>query len=408
SPLPPLSFQYTDYAREQRAWMETEEAKRQLAYWKRRLGGERGVLRLPTDRQRPMQPSDKGTRAPFALSEGLAEKLRRFSREAGVTTFMTLLAAYKVLLHRYTGQEDLLVGVPVAGRTREEVEKLIGFFVNTVVIRTDLSGDPDFREVLRRVKEGVLEARAHQEVPFDKVVEALQPERDGTQSPLFQVMFNYERAEQDHWHRQGLSITGPERVATNTAKFEWCIHVKTIGNRMVCALEYQSELHSETAAKRVISQYLALLEGIVEQPDAAISCLPVLGKQARKAWVAEQRRGLLKLPEGGIHQRFEEQVKKNPNAIAVTFAQTQLSYGELNRQANRLARVLRQKGVGPNQLIGLSVERSPAMIIGILGILKAGGAYLPLDPSLPQQRLMWMVKDAGVSLVIVGGEAAAL
>ncbi len=396
SPFPVLPIQYADFALWQQQWLQGELLKDKLAYWQRQLGGSLPVLQLPSDKTRPPVQSFKGAQQPFALSSTLTEALKTFARQEGATLSMTLLAVFKTLLYRYTGQEDILVGLPIANRQRPELEGLMGFFVNTLVLRTDLSGNPTFRQLLARVREVTLEADAHQDLPFEKLVEALQPERELSRNPLFQIAFVMAPPMPvlaPPWSDSQLDID------TGTAKFDLTLAFNERPGGLLGAFEYSTDLFEADAIARMVGHLQTLLEGILANPDQSIAVLPLLTPsewQQMQSWNQTQA----DYAQGCIHQIFEAQVEKTPDAVAVVLGNQQLTYGELNTKANQLAHYLQTLGVGTEVLVGICVERALYTLIGILGILKAGGAYLPLDPAYPAERLAFMLEDAQVPVLL--------
>ena len=408
--LEPLPIQYADYAVWQRQRLTGELLEEQLGYWKRQLGGEPLALDLPTDRPRPARQSFRGGRERLKLPKGLSEELKQLSRREGVTLFMTLLAAFQVLLSRYTGKTDVVVGTATAGRNRAELEGLIGFFVNTLALRTSLSGDPSFRELLGRSREVALGAYGHQDAPFEKLVEELHPERELGRNPLFQVMFVLQNVHGRELGRE-LELTGVDvsrlEVDNGTAKFDLTLSLSDSEDGFIGMWEYSADLFDRETIRRMAGHFQRLLEGIVADPEARISQLPLL-KEAERRQLLEQWSGsAVDYPgQQSVVELFEEQVRSRPEAVAVVSGKERLTYGELNRRANQLARHLRELGAGPERLVGLCVERSAMMVVGVLGILKAGSAYLPLDPGYPTERLAQMLKDAGVELVLTHGKTA--
>jgi len=393
SPLPELPIQYADFAVWQRGWLQGEVLEEQLAYWRQHLGDDLPVLELPTDRPRPAAQSFRGAHQTFVLSNALTESLKALSRQEGVTLFTTLLAAFKTLLYRYTGQEDVVVGSPIANRNRSEIEGLIGFFVNTLVLRTDLSGNPTFRELLGRVREVTLGAHDHQDLPFEKLAEALQPERDLSHNPLFQVMFAFQNAPAEVLALPGLTVT-PLEVESKAAQFDLTLSMEDMGRGLKGAVEYNTDLFDGATIERMIGHFETLLGGIVVNPEQRLSELPLLTEAERLQLLVEWNDTEADYPQDQcIHQLFEERAARTPDAVAVVFEKEQLSYAELNRRANQLARHFQKLGVGPEVLVGLCVERSLEMVVGLLGILKAGGAYVPLDPAYPKERLAFMLED---------------
>ena len=405
SPLPELPIQYADYAVWQREWLQGEVLERQLSYWKKQLAG-LGALQLPTDRPRPSVRSYQGKRQTIELSKQLSQELEVLSRQQGTTLFMTLLAAFQTLLYRYTGQEDIAVGCPIAGRTRQELEGLIGFFVNTLVVRVDFSGNPTFRGLLARVREVALEAYGHQDLPFEKLVEELQPERNLTHSPLFQVAFAYQNTPDHALEIPGVLVTPVEKIV-ETTKFDLHLSVNNADERIGATLYYATDLYDDVTIARLLSHFRVLLEGIVADPDRRVSELPILTEAEEHQLLVEWNDTKRDYPKDiCIHQLFEEQVEKSPDAVAVVFENQQLTYRGLNARANRLAHYLQKQGVGAESLVGICVERSLEMVVGILGILKAGGTYVPLDPSYPKERLRFMLEDAQVAVLLTQQQLA--
>jgi aspartate racemase len=395
--LPELSIRYRDYALWQREWLQGDVLQRELSYWTKQLHGVE-VLELPTDRPRPLEPSYQGAWERTVLPQDLSERLRVFSREEGVSLFILLLAAFQTLLYRYSGQDDICVGAPVANRTRSETENLIGFFVNTVVMRTDFRGEPRFRELLERVRGMVREAQAHQELPFERLVQELQPKRSGSRSPLFQVMFVL-----NNTLERGLlspEIAAIRDVGTGTAKFDLTLTVEDRAGGIETTLEYSTDLFDRATAKRMLGHYRALLEAAVADPDQQVSHMPILGEAEQRQLLVEWNDTKREYPQLCVHQLFEAQADRTPDAIAVVYGNERVSYSELNRRANRLAHHLRQMGVGPDVLVGVAMERSVELVVSLLAILKAGGAYVPLDPDYPQERLRFMIEDTGMAVLV--------
>jgi hypothetical protein len=392
SPLPQLPIQYADFAHWQRQWLQGEVLAAQLSYWQQQLTGAPALLELPTDRPRPAVWTFGGATQFLALPEPLSQKLKILSQRSGVTLFMTLLAAFQTLLYRYTGQEDICIGSPIANRNRSETEGLIGFFVNTLVLRTDMSENPSFQELLGRVREVTLGAYAHQDLPFEQLVEALQPERSLSHQPLFQVMFVLENTPISGLELPDLTISSLN-IDSSTAKFDLTLSMEDTEQGLVGSLEYNTDLFDATTISRMLGHFQTLLEGIVVNPEQRLSDLPLLTQPERQQLLVEWNDTQVDYPKDVcVHQLFEAQVEQTPEAVAVVFEDQQLTYGELNRRANQVAHHLRSLGVGPDTLVGICVERSLEMIVGFLGILKAGGAYVPLDPSYPQERLGFHAK----------------
>ncbi|MDZ8188239.1 MAG: amino acid adenylation domain-containing protein [Nostoc sp. ChiSLP02] len=399
SPLLPLPIQYTDFAIWQRQWLQGEVLQSQLSYWEQQLAAPT-FLPLPTDRPRPAVQTFNGAYLEFALSVELTQKLIKLSQKQGVTLFMTLLAAYNTLLYRYTGQEDILVGTPIANRDRTELEGLIGFFVNTLVMRADLSENPSFNELLPRIREMAISAYAHQDLPFEMLVEALQPERDLSHTPLFQAMFVLNNAPKSEIELTGLSVSSLT-IESAIAKFDLTLSMENTSTGLVGGWEYNTDLFDSSTIERMTGHFVTLLESIVANPSDRISQLPILTASEQQQLLVEWNDTSVDYPQDKcIHQLFEEQVERTPDAVAVVFENQQLTYHELNCRANQLAHYLQSLGVGADVLVGICVERSLEMVVGLLGILKAGGAYVPLDPEYPQDRLSFMLADAQVSVLL--------
>ncbi|TGO02729.1 hypothetical protein PN36_20090 [Candidatus Thiomargarita nelsonii] len=399
SPLSPLPIQYTDFAHWQRQWLTGKILEKQLDYWKQQLAGAPGLLELPTDHPRPAIQRYQGQTESLQLSASLTGQLKTLSQQTGATLFMTLLSAFAILLYRYTGQNDIMIGTPIANRTHRQIEPLIGFFVNTLVLRLKLTGHPHFDQLLKHVRQIALEAYAHQDLPFEQLVEELQPERTLSHTPLFQVMFVLQNAPMDHLELPGLTLT-PLEVESVIAKFDLTLTLEETANRLKGTLEYNTDLFEKATIKRMIGHYQTLLESILKKPQQSIDKLPILTAaeyQQIKTWNKKTADYPVDLC---IHQLFEAQVARTPQAIALVFEDQQLSYQTLNRKANQLAHYLQTLGIKPDRLVGLCIERSLEMVIGILGILKAGGAYLPLDPNYPTARLAFMLQDAKVEILL--------
>jgi amino acid adenylation domain-containing protein len=397
--LPDLPIQYVDYAVWQRQWLQGEVLEQQLSYWKQQLSGV-PVLELPADRPRPAMRTFRGARKSAVFPKALCDELKALSRREGVTLFMTLLAAFQTLLHRYTGQHDIVVGSPIAGRTRAEIEALIGLFINTLVLRGDLSGDPKFTELLARVRKAALEAYEHQELPFEKLVEELNPWRDPSRSLLFQVMLALQNAPKTPLALTGLRVR-PVDIEGETVKFDLTLSMEEGAGPLKATLGYSTDLFEQATISRMLGHFQTLLQGIVANPEQRISELPILTEAERRRLLVEWNDTKRDYPkEKCVHELFEEQAERTPNAVAVLFEGGQLTYRELNRRANQLAHHLRRLGVGPETLVGLCVERSPEMVVGLLGILKTGGAYVPLDPAYPNERLAFMLEDSQIAVLL--------
>jgi amino acid adenylation domain-containing protein len=399
--LPDLPLQYTDFVLWQRQWLQGETLERQLAYWKQRLVGPLTPLELPTDRPRPARQTFNGARYPLILERERVEDLKVLSHQEGATLFMTLLAAFKVLLYRYTGQEDLIIGSPVANRRRQEFEPLIGFLVNTLVLRTNLSGQPSFRELLKRVRQVALEAYAHQDLPFERLVAELRPERDLSRSPLFQVMCTLQNASLAPLSKLSTLTLEPVQIDNGTAKFDLSLSLTETSQGLTGYLEYNTDLFEAATIGRLIAHFKTLLSEIIRQPDSCIATHPLLTEPERQQVTVEWNMTAADYPrQTTLPQLFEAQVEKTPHQVALVYEERALTYLELNQRANQVARLLQKWGVGPETLVGLHLDRSLEMVIGLLGILKAGGAYVPLDPAFPADRLNFMIEDSGISVLL--------
>ena len=396
-----LPVQYSDFASWQRQWLDGEALERMLAYWRGLLKDAPSSLDLPTDRPRPAVQTYRGAVRGLTLPPALGRELNELSRQENVTLFMTLLTAFQLLLSRTAGQQDIIVGTPVAGRNRLETESLIGCFINTLVLRTDLTGDPAFRELLKKVREVTLDAYMHQDVPFERLVEELQPTRDLSRQPLFQVMFILQNAPLPSLQLEGLSLT-PLDTENETSKFDLTLSVFEGGDGSLRVnAEYNRDLFEGETIVRMLEHFETLLGGIVADPGRRLSQLPMLGADERHRLLVEWNDTSVSYRgDECLHELVERQVERTPDAVAVVYQDQELSYRELNRRANQLAHYLRELGVGPDVLVGICAERSMEMVVGLLGILKAGGAYVPLDPSYPAQRLAFMLQDASVEVLL--------
>jgi amino acid adenylation domain-containing protein len=398
SPLLDLPIQYADFAHWQRDWLRGDVLERQLGYWKRQLADSPSLLALPTDRPRPSQSSHVGATLPFAVPAALVSNLQALARRAQGTLFMTLCAAFNVLLARYSGQSDICIGTPIANRNRADIEDLIGFFVNTLVLRNQVDLTSDFNGLLQQVRQHTLDAYAHQDVPFEQLVEALQPERHTSYTPLFQVMLVLQNMPMGELALPGLSMSLLETESV-TAKFDLTLTLIEGEEGLQGYFEYSTELFEASTIERMAGHFTRLLQAIVAEPDKAVGELAMLGEVERQQLLHTFNDTATVYPNlqpgtQTLHQLFEAQVARTPGQVAVMYEDASLSYAELNAQANRLARHLRQLGVGPDVLVGLCVERSVVMIVGLLAILKAGGAYVPLDPAYPPERLATILTDA--------------
>ena len=400
SPSPPLPIQYADYAVWQRQELAGATLRRQVEIWRKRLEGAGRAQLVPLDKPRPAEPTFRGARIFSHLTPQLTEALQRLARTEGVTLFMVLLAAFKVLLARYSGETDVIVGSPIANRERSELEGLIGFFANTQALRTDLSGDPIFVQLLAKVREVTLAAYDSQEVPFEKLVEELRPERQLNRNPFFDISFSFQNLPL-------LAVDAPDldvellRIDNGTSKFDLGLVIVEAGDRLMTTVEYSTDLFDPSTPVRLLESYKVLLEAIAENPRRKISQFPLIAPSERNQMLFEWNDTDRDFPRDQcIQELFEAQVEQTPEAVSVVFEDQQLSYQELNRRANQLAHYLQRLGVGPEVLVGVMLERSLEMVVAVLGILKAGGAYVPLDPSYPAARLAFMLEDAKVSLLI--------
>jgi len=400
SPLTELSIQYADFAGWQRDWLQGERLEEQLSYWRTQLADAPPLLKLPTDRPRPPAQSYTGAHETLLLSESLSRSLNELSRREGATLFMTLLAAFSTLLYRHSGQHDILVGTPIANRNHAETESLIGFFVNTLVFRTRLSDQMTFRELLVQVREMALEAYAHQDLPFEKLVEELQPERSLSHSPVFQVMLDLQNAPMHDLELHGLRLT-PLPFDSLMAKFDLVMTVGETNGRLNGQFEYNTDLFDGATVRRMARHLEHLLEAAVSNPDEQVSRLRLLTGDERQQILFEWNDTQVEnKPAFYVHELFEQQAAARPEAVAVVLNDERLTYRELNERANKLAHYLRRLGTGPESLVGVCLDRSVEAVVAILGVLKAGGAYLPLDPSYPRERLSRMLADAGTRIVI--------
>ncbi|HZM00240.1 MAG TPA: amino acid adenylation domain-containing protein, partial [Planctomycetota bacterium] len=398
--VPALPVQYQDFVAWQRQWLSGAVLQRQLEYWRARLGGDPPVLELPTDRPRPAVQTFRGAGCAIEVPPGLTRALRTLSRRRGVTLAMTLLAAFKTLLSRYTGQDDILVGTPIANRTQHEIEGLIGFFVNSLVLRTDLSGDPSFAELLARVHATALEAYEHQDLPFERLVDELQPERDQSRNPIFQVVFAMQNASREPLALPGLAIE-PLAAAVRATRFDLELHVAETPDGIRVGFCYNRDLFDGATIERMGRHYLRLLEGAAAAPETPLSRLPLLLEEERVTLLERWNDPSVVFPVSEcLHERFEAQADRTPQAAAVSFEGSALSYADLDARANQLAHVLAEHGVGPETRVGLCLERGPGLVVGILAVLKAGGGYVPLDLANPSERIAFILQDARVPVLL--------
>ena len=404
--LPELNLQYSDYSRWQRASATNDVFAGDLDYWKGKLRGAETVLQLPTDHPRPAVSSGRGKNIHFDLSPEANKRLKALAQSENATLFMALLSVFQVLLGRYTLQDSILIGSPTAGRNDVELENLIGFFVNTLVLRADLDADSNFRQVLRQARANTLEALAHQNTPFEQLVEALEPDRNLNRNPLFQAMFVLHNAPRMKVELPGLVMQEIE-FESSIAKFDLTLEVIDFGN-LHCTLEYNSDLYEEDTIQLMAGHFAKLVETAVDSPDKKLSQFSLLTAAEIEQFADWNNTGNEYPRELCVHTAFEEQVARTPDKIAIIDQTNRLSYRELNDLANRLARRLIDKGVGPGSLLGVSLNRSIEMVIALLGTLKAAAAYVPLDPAYPEQRLDFMVKDSEVNVVVTTSEFAEL
>jgi amino acid adenylation domain-containing protein len=420
SPLPDLPVQYADFAVWQRQWLQGKELRRQLDYWRRHLAGAPAALALPTDDPRPAVQTYRGARQFHRLPAALTDRVKELSRREGATLFTTVLAAFAALLARYTGQEDIVIGTPVGGRSRAETEGLLGCFGNTLALRTDLSGDPTFQELLRRVRRSTLDAFDHQDLPFQRLVEELQPGRDPSRPPLFQVGLSVESAPANPPEFAGLVVEVVE-ADYSWSKVDFTLSVLDLPSGLRLMIEYRTDLFEEETIRRLRAHMEALLAGAAAEPACRLSGLPLLTESERHRLLVEWNDTATgggpdgvgqaaSLPPAGrlaacpaassVHGLVEAQAARSPGAVAVVFGGDALTYADLDGRAGQLAAYLRRQGVGPGVLVGLHVERSLGMVVGLLGVLKAGGAYVPLDPAWPRQRLVWLIDDARLGCLL--------
>ncbi len=407
SPLAELPIQYADFADWQRRWLQGDVLETQLAYWRERLAHLPHALELPTDKPRPAVQRYHGDQFPFTVPRELLASLERFSLSEGVTLYMLLLAAYQALLARYSGKDDIVVGSPVAARNRPEIENLIGFFVNILVLRADLSNGPTFREFLRQVRETCLGAFAHQDVPFEKLVDELKPDRDLSRTPLFQAAFILQNAPPPTLRFKNVTISQVD-VDQGTAKADISLSMTVADQGLLGRFVYNTDLFEADTIARMARHFETLLAGIVSQPAVEVAELPMMPSAERQKVLVDWNSTAADYPRDRcFHQLFEMQARVNPAAIALSFRESFLSYAELDQKSNQLAHYLQSLGVGPERVVAISMDRSIELVIGILGVLKAGGAYLPLDPRQPTARLDYILKDADVRVVLTHASVAA-
>ena len=398
--LPALPYQYADFVHWQRQSVQGERLAAQLAYWQHQLAGVPAALDLPMAQPRPSMQTFHGERQRLIFPQALCEALKTISRQQGVTLFMTLLAAFKVVLQRYSGQTDIVVGVPTAGRLHTAIEGLIGCFLNTLALRTEVSGSLTFQEFLRHVCQVVLDAYTHQEVPFEKVVEVVQPERDLSRPPLFQVLFNLENIPRQALATHSIRLE-PFEFDSGVAQYDIVVEIREAAKGLVCDMVYNTDLFDATTMARMLKHFQTVLQGVAANPQQRLGDLPLLTTSEQQQLLVAWNATDTPLPQVlGLHQLFEAQVDKTPDAVALVAANGQLTYRELNARANQLAHYLQRLGVQPDVLVGLCMERSLEMVVGLLGILKAGGAYVPLDPAYPRERLAFMLGDTHAPVLL--------
>ncbi len=398
--LDELKLQYADFAAWQKTWMKGESQKKQLTYWKKQLGGTLPVLELPIDHQRPSIQTSCGALATIKISSSTLAALNRLSQECGATLFMSLLAGFKALLNRYSGQEDCIVGTAVANRNRAELEGMLGFFVNTLVLRTALTGNPEFRELLNRVRITTMDAYDHQDLPFEKLVEEIKPDRDVSRTPLFQVMFAFQNAPTTAWSLPGLELTALE-VHNGMSKFDLTLSSEEQADGVLVTAEYNTDLFDAVTIERFLAHYQQILQSAVANPNQRLSDLALLTDfdrhQLLNNWNATHQPFQSKKC---IHELVELQAINRPESVAAVLGDKQLTYGELNRRANQLAHYLLTKGIGPEDLVAVCFERNLLMLVAMLATLKTGGAYLPIDPTYPIERIGFMLEDSKARIVL--------
>ncbi|MFE1744075.1 amino acid adenylation domain-containing protein [Coleofasciculus sp. H7-2] len=400
SPLPELPIQYADFAAWQRQQLQGEKLTERLTYWKQQLAGELPILKLPADRPRFGVRTVQGARELLLLPKTQSQALKALSQHEGVTLFTTLLAAFQTLLYRYTGQADIVVGSHTAGRDRAEIEKLIGNFINTLALRTQIESQLTFQQLLSRVRETIVGAYVHQDIPFEKLVEELQPKRDLSHTPLFQVFFQFRNLPSEAVELQGLKMDNCQ-LETGFAQIDLSLEITEQYEGLSCLFQYDTDLFEAATIKRMASHFQTLLEGIISNSQQHLWEIPLLTQTERHQLLIEWNDTQMEYAKQTcIHQLFQEQVKRTPDAVAVVFEDKQLTYQELNARANQLARYLQRLGVKPEGLVSIFLERSLEMIIGVLGVLKAGGAYVPLDPAYPQERIAYMLEDSQVPVLL--------
>jgi amino acid adenylation domain-containing protein len=403
-PLPELAVQYVDYAVWQRQWIEGEVLREQGDYWKKALASAPALLEVPTDRPRPEQQNYAGDFLILEFDEQLAAGLKELSRRRGTTLYMTLLAGWAVLMARLSGQQDVVIGTPVANRGRAEIENLIGFFVNTQALRVNVAGSPRVSELLERVREQAVAAQQHQDIPFEQVVELVRPHRSLAHTPLFQVMFAWQNAPMGEHELASLQASPLEWAPYRVAKFDLMLSLQEVGDKIVGGIEYSTALFDKGTVERYLEYFRRLLKEMATDDAQAVDRLPILGEREQRQVLYDWNNTEAELgSDKCVHELFEEQVRKTPEAVAVVYQGTAVTYRELNRRANRLAHYLRRMGVKPDVHVAIGVERSVEMVVALLAVLKAGGAYVPLDPASPSERLQWILKDSVPAALLTQG-----
>ncbi|MGF9819232.1 amino acid adenylation domain-containing protein [Brevibacillus agri] len=404
--LPNLPVQYKDFSNFQRGLHQSDVFNRHISYWKERLAGAPYILELPTDRPRPLVQTTRGSKVSEVIPRNVVESLHQLSLEEGATPYMILLTVYSVLLFRYTGKDDIIIGSPIANRNRMEIENIIGFFVNMLPIRIDLSGNPSFRQLLKRVKEVCLEAFDHQEAPFEKIVEEIKLHRDVSRNLLYQVAFTLQNTLWKTMKFAGVTAS-PIEIENGTSKIDIAMFVKDFGEELKVIIEYNSDLFDNESMKRLLNHYLLLLKSVLVNPEQQIELVSFISDVELRQVLVEWNQKDSKYPDDKcIHELFEEQVERTPDRVALAFEDKQLTYRELNQRANKLANYLIMKGVGPEVPVGICIDRSIDMVVGLLGILKSGGAYVPLDPRYPKDRLSFITQDTGLQLIVSNSQLA--
>ncbi len=407
SPLAELEIQYADFAHWQQNWLQGETLEKQIRYWKEKLSDAPPLLELPADHPRPAVQTVNGAKEAFELDAELSSAIKDLTKQEGATLFMVLLAAFQTLLHRYSGQEQILVGSPIANRTNSKIEKLIGFFVNTLIMKADFAGNPEFTELLRQVRDNALEAYAHQDLPFEKLVEELQPQRDPSHAPIFQVAFVLQNTPTDTAIQlPGLTLK-PVQSDSATAKYDLTLTMVEAGDHLLGSLEYNTDLFERSTIQRMLNHLRIVLQAISEEPEIEVDTIPLLTEEERQLILYERNQTESSFPaDKSVHQVFEELSKTQPEAPALIFAPTadatpeQLTYAELNARANQLARYLQNLDVQNENIVGICMDRSPEMIVSMLAILKAGAAYVPIDPNYPAERIQYMAQDSALRVLL--------